>query len=431
MGKDERKERALLERMADLVRPAGQPREVGWRSSPLLGALKRAGTAHIYADTADTRELQDLLERDDGTLIEEVDGNTVNQPLVGKVAPRYLESPDVRQWAAAVREIEPDIGPARLVALLYTLLCARIGDDIVGGFAGGRAWEVSLQLHMGLGADARAAVRAGRALRRMVPTAIVKVPFTPQHPHCFLVARDLEREGIPVNFTSTFSARQVVAAALLADVTRTNIFMGRLNSGLKAGLLGEQVDLEAQRALRRLRGEAGVKTRLIVASLHEWRTFVQTAGCDVYTAPCRVIRAFLDQEEVPPERIASRLDASYLDRLGIDPAVLDILSLERISRLWRVEPELVGFLRELRGSEEYGRMTDGEELARRFEREGFADLFYAPSPEEWVEMRRSKLPDLQSALTRRIALDTLYSLLADADFENEQAAIDRQIESRL
>lgn len=431
MGNDNRREQALHDRIAGIGRSAGRPREVEWTRSPLLDSLKRAGTAHIYADTADTRELQDLLERDRGTLIEEVDGNTINQPLVGKVAQRYLESLDVRRWATAIREIEPDIDPARLVALLYTLLCARIGNDIVREFAGRRAWEVSLQLHMALGADARAAVQAGRDLRRMVPTAIVKVPFTPQHPHCFLIARDLEREGIPVNFTSTFSARQAVAAALLADVTRTNIFMGRLNSGLKAELLGEQVDLEAQRALRRLRGEAGVKTRLIVASLRDWRTFVQTAGCDVYTAPCRVIQAFLDQKEVPPERIESRLEASYLDRLGIDRTVLDSLSLERISRLWRVEPELIGFLREFRGSEEYRRMTDGDELARRFDREGFADLFYTPSPEEWGEMRRSKLPDLQSALTRKIALDTLYSLLADADFENEQAAIDRQIESRL
>ena len=32
-------------------------------------------------------------------------------------------------------------------------------------------------------------------------------------------------------------------------------------------------------------------------------------------------------------------------------------------------------------------------------------------------------------LTRRIALDTLYSLLADADFEKEQAAIDASVAS--
>ncbi len=47
----------------------------------------------------------------------------------------------------------------------------------------------------------------------MVPSALVKVPFAPHAPAMLLVARDLERDGIPVNLTSTFSARQAVAAA--------------------------------------------------------------------------------------------------------------------------------------------------------------------------------------------------------------------------
>jgi hypothetical protein len=38
------------------------------------------------------------------------------------------------------------------------------------------------------------------------------------------------------------------------------------------------------------------------------------------------------------------------------------------------------------------------------------------------------LPDLEAPLTRRLALDTL-SLLADADFENEQAANDASLTS--
>jgi transaldolase len=116
------------------------------------------------------------------------------------------------------------------------------------------------------------------------------------------VARDLEREGIPVNFTSTFSARQVVAAALPCDVSRTNIFLGRLDQGLEACLLGAQVSLEAQRALRRLRHTLGVKTLLIVASIRNWDTFVQTAGCDVYTAPVNVLRDWMKQDQIAPER---------------------------------------------------------------------------------------------------------------------------------
>ena len=50
-----------------------------------------------------------------------------------------------------------------------------------------------------------------------------------------------------MNFTTTFSARQVVAAALLANPHRTNVSLGRLSQGLGSELLGEQVVLETQR----------------------------------------------------------------------------------------------------------------------------------------------------------------------------------------
>ncbi len=45
------------------------------------------------------------------------------------------------------------------------------------------------------------------------------------------------------------------------------------------------------------------------------------------------------------------------------------------------------------------------------------------SPREFT-LRESKLPQLGAELTTRVALDTLSSVLADADFEREQEAID-------
>jgi transaldolase/fructose-6-phosphate aldolase-like protein len=62
-----------------------------------------------------------------------------------------------------------------------------------------------------LAQDPAASKRVGRWLNQAVPDAFVKVPFTPDNPHCILIARDLENQGIAVNFTTTFSARQVVA----------------------------------------------------------------------------------------------------------------------------------------------------------------------------------------------------------------------------
>jgi transaldolase len=411
-------------------RARGAPERVRLVPSPLLAALRRTGTAHVYADTADTEELRRLLAVEEGGIVAEVDGNTVNQPLARQVLDRYLAGDELAACAHDLRRRRPDASSAALLPHLYTLVSGWMGIDVVNGFAAGRAWEVSLQLHMGALSDPETAKALGRALRTIVPSCFVKVPFRPDEPQSLLIARDLEAEGIPVNLTSTFSARQVVAAALLADVTRTNIFMGRLNQGFHAALLGEHVDLEAQRALRRLRREAGVKTQLIVASIREWQTLVRVAGCDVFTAPCGVLDKFLSQMDVAPEGLMSQLDTSYEDRLRIAPEVQGALGLDHIARLWRVEPEFIEFLLDYRTSAEYRELRDGEGLRRRFENAGFGDFFYAPEAREWQVLKKGKLPDLAGPLARTLAVDTHMSLLADGDFVLQQEAIDAALRDR-
>lgn len=284
---------------------------------------------------------------------------------------------------------------------------------------------------MNLGADMEPSILVGRDLNRMVPQAFVKMPFTPQYPHCFLIARNLEREGIPVNFTSTVSARQAVAAALLSDVTRTHIFMSRLNGGLNATLLGQHVDLEAKGNLRRLRREDGVKTKLIFAGVNNWETFIRTAGCDVYTAPPSVVADLLSQTDVGPDGMAGKLETSYASDLRVSEDTLEVLPMDRIARLWQVESELVGLLREYRGTAEYREMTDGDAQSSRFDKEGLRDPFYSPSRDEWAELRTSNLSRLETELPKLVAIDTLYSLLADAGFVNHQDEIDGKIRAAV
>lgn len=395
-------------------------------SSPLLAGLRRVGTAHVYADTADHEELAEV-GRLDGRFVEEIDGATVNQPLVRRVLGRYVEDDRLRSSARELKRHCPGLPDETLVHMLYTIVCAWIGHRLIGTFGASRPFEVSLQLHMAVAGHPGAARQLGRWLHGMVGSGFVKVPFTPQTPDSLLVARDLEREGIGVNFTSTFSARQVVAAALLANVRRTNIFMGRLNQGLNADLLGEHAVLEAQRALAGLRRRAGAATMLIVASMREWRSIVRLAGCDVFTAPGPVLRDFLGQTEVGPDALVSGLEMSYEDRLTVADDTLQALGWPQIARLWCVEPDLVDFLLEYRATDEYRALQDGDQLWRRFEAAGFGDLFYAPTTVEWELLRRSKLPDLASPLTADVALDNLYSLLADADFTREQESIDADL----
>jgi transaldolase len=398
---------------------------------PRLDALRRLGTRKIYADTADVEELNTLITHDERSIYAEVDGNTANQPLVHKVIQDYLAQFDpgafVEQFVFP-RERRPTLEQA---TLCYAVICAKIGNDFAHLFAGGRSWEVSLQLHMGLTKCPDLAKDVARWIRLMAPSAIIKVPFAPYAPECFIVARDLEHEGIPVNFTSTFSARQVVAAALLCNVTRTNIFLGRLDQGLEADLLGAHVSLEAQRALRRLRQAGGVKTQLIVASLRNWETFLHTAGCDVYTAPVKVLRDWMKQERIDQEQVMARLDHSYDDRLGISARVLSLLGAERIAKLYDVERSFIDFLKAFGATQEWREMTDPEALFKRFEEAGFSDIFYSPRQDDWMEIRRGKIPDPNGSLIQQLPLDTLYSLLADANFEKHQDEMDDHIARHL
>jgi len=400
-------------------------------SSSRFKALRKAGTSHIYADTADIHELQDLVAMGKETIWEEVDGNTANQPLVKKVIATYLDEGNPSGWVEELRSFRKGLPLQDLFPLLYAIVCGRIGNDFSRFFASGRAWEVSLQLHMKLMEDATAATQVGFDLRRMVPSAFVKVPFTPHLPSCVFVARDLEGGGIPVNFTSTFSARQVVMCALLANVTRTNIFMGRLDQGLEAEYVGAHVDLEAQRHLLDLRDKAGVKTQLIVASMRQGKSFLDTAGCDVYTAPCKVVQEFLDQTGDATEQIPSQLETSYEDRLGISPTVLTKIGQEGIARLYRVEPEFREFLIEYRATREFEQLQDEDVLVKRFDQAGFKDVFYTPKAMEWEDIRRRKVPDPDASITTQLPLDTLYTLMADADFEKHQEEMDGMIEEKI
>ena len=428
-------ERAIVELMKAGKRRAAKPTRLV--SHPLARALKDCGTAHIYTDTADQDEMADLLvQKEDAEnvyLYEEVDGNTTNQPLIVKVLDRFLggdETDNTVAWIKALQKEKPDLTIGEATVLIYSIINGRLGLEVLDGYAAGRTWQISLELHTSLAPDPLASKRISWCLNQAVPNAFVKVALTPDHPHSLLIARDLEKQGIAVNFTATFSARQIVAATLLANPHRTNVFLGRLSQGLGSELLGEQVVLETQRHVTRLRDKFKVKTLNMLASIRRWQTIDLTAGCDVYTVPYPVLKDFLTQTELGPTQIENRLGADYSDQLALADNVVEKVGLEKIKQLYQVEPEFIEFLVELRDSAEYATI-DGEGLFKRFDEAGFGDFFYTPSASEWRELRRGKLPDLDSPLTKALPLDTLYTLLAVGDFTNFQDRMDESIRAPI
>lgn len=405
-------------------------------SHPLIKAMLAAGTKHIYTDTADQGEMLDLLfagETNEAIrLYGEIDGITTNQPLIDRVLNRYIDTDSedsLMAWVKAIKRHQPDLSIEDAAILLYSIINGRLGLEVLDFYSAGRTWEISLELHTRLAPDLEKSKRIGRYLNAAVPNSFVKVAFTPDHPHSLLIARDLENEGIPVNFTATFSASQIVAAVLLANPARTNIFLGRLSQGLGSELLGEQVVLETQRHVTRFRNELGTKTLNMLASVRRKETMPLTAGCDVYTIPFPFLKEFMNSD-IAPESITDQTSADYKDDLNIDEKVLAKIGKEKIPKLYTVEPEFIEFLLELRASDDF-KAIDGDGLYKRFDEAGFGDFFYSPNESEWAEIRKGKLPDLDAEITKKLPLDTLYTLLAFGDFMNFQDAMDKRIQEPI
>jgi transaldolase len=153
-------------------------------------------------------------------------------------------------------------------------------------------------------------VEEGRALAGLHRHVVVKVPFSQAG---LAATRELTGAGLRVNMTLVFSASQALLAAE-AGATYISCFMGRLDdiSVDSVAVLGEIVA-----ALR----PAGVTSQVLAASLRHPMHAVAAArlGCEVATAPGKVLRQMLDHP----------LTESGIERFGRD---------------WRTRPEFATWL---------------------------------------------------------------------------------------
>lgn len=408
---------------------AQSARELPAPFSPSFAALARAGTRRVYVDTADVLELDFLGDPSAHVSTTDIAGITVNQHFILKVLPRYLRKSKDASSSGTVDRLRAECPHDDPCALRYSQICREIGRDVTRMAPRGRLWDVSLPLHAEYLHDVDAAFRFARYVRRAVPSAIIKIPFMPHNPQCLLIARALEREGIPVNVTCTFSARQATVVTLLTNASRTNVFLGRINHSLETRGLGERVALAAQRSLLRVRDEAAARTHLIVASIHDWETLVRVAGCDIVTAPPTVLRDFAAATKASQHQIVNQLGSASGPEVMADQYTRSAVR-RSLTVLYDVPAELIQLAAELRQTVDRDGVRDADTLLHRFDRAGFGDLFYSPTDAEWQLLSCSRFPDFSMPVADRLAIDTLFALLATADFGNSQKAIDRQIHSQ-
>jgi transaldolase len=130
--------------------------------------------------------------------------------------------------------------------------------------------------------EASGMVAEGRALARLHPHVVVKVPFSQAG---LAATRELTSEGIPVNMTLVFSAGQALLAAE-AGATYVSCFMGRL----------DDISIDSTAVLREIvEALRGVEAQVLAASLrHPMHAVIAaTLGCEVATVPGKVLRQML------------------------------------------------------------------------------------------------------------------------------------------
>ncbi len=289
--------------------------------------------------------------------------------------------------------------------------------------------HVSVEEHTSLAHDVAGTLEYARRYHAICPERFsVKIPFTAAG---ILATQRASQEGIPVNHTLGFSARQNYLVARLAQPAFVNVFLGPLNrfvtdNGLGSGdWVGEKAILASQRPIRRLRQSRGVPTRQIGASFHTWEQYIHLAGIDVMTVPPSVARQWLVRGN-QFARIDARVDWHYDPgiRADVDPSRI------RLDTLWEIDDPFLACVEAL--EQEDLDSFKPQELVNFFQAHGCA-AFLTHWSNSQIETSRQegKIPRLEnwgdSLADGLIALDSLMNLAALNSLIMAQEQMDEHI----
>ena len=398
-------------------RELGQPDPVDqYKSEPLLKALKATGP-ELWIDTGDL-ELARSVWRTELTAL------TTNNTLANQVVQSGAMDDVIRSTVEKLKDAAGSLSREELILEIGFVINCHIALRLVEAFR----VKVSVELHPSLARDIGKTLRYARRYYSVCPEYfIVKIPLTPEG---YLSVRKLGREGIPINYTLGFSARQNYLAARLSNPDYVNVFLGRLNqvvadNGLGSGeMVGEKVTLSTQRELRQLRAvNPSVRSRLIGASIRNGEQVAALAGLDVLTIPPKAMQDFVDSGR-KPDSIKSQVEND--PEPGVD---LDQMWGAKCSALWEVNDSFRQGIDQLMGAPNLDEMT-GEELTGFLESRD-VHLFHRFSQAELDSMYdHGKIPKI-SAWPESVGLDDLMTQSALMSFRKDQDALDARIESFL
>ncbi len=377
------------------------------------------------------RELGSELWLDTGSLAEageiwtrEFSALTTNNTLLNKEVQTGAYDSLILEAAEMLAEFKDLTERQRRLEIAF-ILNARHGLRLVERFDA----HVSVEEHTDLAFDVAGAVDHGRRYHAVCPERfIVKVPFAPAG---MLASRRLSEEGVSVNHTLGFSARQNYLMARIGRPRFVNVFLGRLNSFIADNALGdgayvgERATVASQAAIRRLGQSRKAPTWQIGASFRSGQQIRDLAGIDVMTVPPAAARQFLDMG-IPTGHLADRSRRQYQPVLaeGVDPAAI------RLETLWEIGQDLTACVD---GLEEANlEAFTPADLVRFFADHGCGDVLVNWTAEQVAtsaaEGKIPRLANWREALAgKAIGLDSLMNLAGLTAFASDQKAMDARV----
>lgn len=381
-----------------------------WRKLSSLGT-------ELWLDTGDMNAIDPLWTQEFCAL-------TTNNTLLNKEVQKGIYDEFITEANQLLDRI-PDLSPQDRKLEMAFMLNAFHGLRLVEKYDA----YVSVEEHTDLADDVAGAVEYARRLHAICPERfIVKIPFTPAG---LLATRILSSEGIPVNHTLGFSARQNYLVTRIGRPEYVNVFLGRLNTfvsenNLGSGLLvGEKATLASQMVVRTLRKKYDFSCRQIGASLRSAEQIRNLMGLDVMTIPPKVAEEYLNMPIVD-EDIESRLHLQYTPGLRSDLSPKSV----GLPSLWEVDERLIVAINTLE-MEHLGGFTP-DDLVEFFEQQGCRDIFIRWTDSERKTSRaEGKIPRLENwregLAEGRFGLDALMNLAGLESFAADQCEMDAHV----